>query len=143
MRFLRRPVPAWGSFIIWAGAIWLGSSLSIGPESPIFNILKVGIDKLAHFIEFGILSALAANALLSGQRFAADGESGRRVWQLAVVLTALWAVLDEIHQLWVPSRSTDPLDAVADILGGMVGAWLLLSFMRRERKIPEAVDGTT
>jgi VanZ family protein len=142
MNVLRRPVPAWGSVILWAGAIWFGSSLNIGPESP---LLKFGSDKLVHMIEFGILAALAANALLTRPRLSATTKGRKSVWWLAVAITAFWGVIDEIHQIWVPSRSSDPIDTVADILGGMVGAWLLLYLVRpdgrvTERESLEAVD---
>jgi len=138
MSILRRPVPAWGFVILWAGAIWFGSSLSIGSQSP---ILKFGPDKVGHFIEFGILAYLAANALLTLPRILAAERSRRTAWLLAVLIAALWGIIDEIHQLWVPARTSDPLDAVADILGGMVGAWLLLNRTGHGWRIPEAVDG--
>jgi VanZ family protein len=104
-------------------------------------LTKLGPDKLLHALEFGILAFLAANALLTLPRFA-GGETDRwKLWLLAVLLTALWGTLDEVHQLWVPMRSSDILDALADILGGMVGAWLLLYRVGPGRRITEAVDG--
>ncbi|MFC1595364.1 VanZ family protein [Gemmatimonadota bacterium] len=138
MSAFQRPALAWGSVILWAGAIWVGSSLSIGSESP---LVRFGPDKLGHFVEFGILALLAANALLTRPQFSATKTGRRNTWRFAVVIAALWGILDEIHQLWVPARSSDPFDAVADILGGMVGAWLLLHWIWPGNEPPEAVDG--
>ncbi len=137
MSVLQRPALAWGGVILWAGAIWFGSSLNIGSQSP---LMKFGPDKLGHFVEFSILAMLAANALMTRPRLSATEAGRRNAWRLAVIITALWGVLDEIHQLWVPARTSDPFDAVADILGGMVGAWLLLYWIRPGDTISIEVD---
>jgi VanZ family protein len=116
---------------LWAGAIWFGSNLSIGEESPINFI---GLDKLGHAIEFGILGLVAANALLTltGRNQSNRSSSSQResVWNGAVLIAALWGWLDEIHQFWVPGRNTDPSDLLADVIGAAIGAWVLLRWMR-------------
>lgn len=139
MSLLQRPAAAWGGVIVWAGAIWFGSSLQIGSDSP---LTRFGPDKAGHFIEFGILAMLAANALLT--RPPRSATTKRRkviVWSQAVAIIALWGVIDEIHQLGVPGRTSDPFDVVADILGGMVGAWLLLRMVGPDRDSPQTADG--
>lgn len=138
MSVLRRPAWAWGFVILWAGAIWIGSSLNIGEYSP---LTKFGPDKVGHFVEFGFLAFLAANALLTLPGIAAAERGRRNAWLLAVLIATLWGIVDEIHQIWVPTRNSDPFDALADLLGAMVGAWLLLYWIERDRNIPEAVDG--
>ncbi|MFC1499525.1 VanZ family protein [Candidatus Zixiibacteriota bacterium] len=137
MSMLQRPAPAWGGVILWASAIWIGSSLSIGSQSLLF---KFGPDKVGHFVEFGILGLFTANALLTRPQLSSGGAGRKNVWRVAVIITAFWGVLDEIHQLWVPGRTSDPLDAITDILGGMVGAWLLLTWIRPEDTISTEVD---
>ena len=137
MNALQRPVVAWGGVILWASAIWFGSSLNIGSQSP---LMKFGPDKLGHFVEFSILAILAANALLTRPGFSATAAGRRGAWRFAVIITAFWGVTDEIHQIFVPARTSDPFDAVADILGGMVGAWLLLNWIRPADPISIEVD---
>ena len=137
MSMFQRPVPAWGSVILWAGAIWFVSSIDIGEYSP---LTKYGPDKVGHFVEFGILALLAANALLTQPRFSATNAGRRNAWRSAVIIAAFWGVLDEIHQIWVPTRNSDPFDVVADILGAMVGAWLLLTWIRPGDTISIEVD---
>lgn len=136
MTFFRRPAVAWGLFLIWAGAIWYGSTLSLGAESP-FRIF--GVDKLGHAVEFGLLGVLVANALLTLPRFSVSDEGENRVLWSAVAIVGVWGLVDEIHQLWVPGRNTDPFDLVADVLGATIGAWMVL---RRFRPVDEEISET-
>ncbi len=122
MKLLRRPGFAWAMLVICAGAIWHDSTLSLGEESP-FRLF--GIDKLAHAGEYGILGFLAANALLSLSRGIRAGDA----WQGGILLAGLWGWIDEVHQYWVPGRTTDPVDLLADILGAAAGAWLCLRLL--------------
>ena len=58
---------------------------------------------------------------------------------ITIVLSSLYGVSDEIHQRFTPGRDSDPLDVVADTLGGTVGAmsWLGLERLRRRPVTPE------
>jgi VanZ family protein len=49
---------------------------------------------------------------------------GRREAVLAVLLGILYGASDEVHQLFVPNRSSDVVDLLADTLGVMAGAGL-------------------
>ena len=45
---------------------------------------------------------------------------------LTLLLTTLYGVTDEVHQMFVPGRSTDAYDVAADAAGavvGLVGCW--------------------
>lgn len=42
---------------------------------------------------------------------------------LAVIITLLYGISDEIHQSFVPNRTYDIHDIVADGIGGLAGAW--------------------
>ncbi len=131
MNILQRPAVAWGILILWAGGIWFGSNLSIGSESPIHFF---GLDKLGHAVEFGILGLVAANALFTllstGGSISGSKAERESVWNGAVLIAGLWGWIDEIHQFWVPGRSTDPTDLLADVIGAAVGAWILLRWLR-------------
>jgi len=131
--FFLRPGIAWGLYLGWAVAIWIGSSLQLGPESPLRLTFP---DKLVHAVEFGILGLLGANALLTRARLSATKKAGagragagnpaKSIWLQAVLLAGLWGAIDEVHQLFVPGRQSDPLDVVADLIGAACGAWLLI-----------------
>jgi VanZ family protein len=85
-------------------------------------------DKLLHAVLFSGLGACLAYGLfrISAAPFA------RRA-ALVLPLGAALGALDEIHQLFVPLRSADPFDALADALG--VGLGLILFRLAAEPRL--------
>ena len=68
-------------------------------------------DKLVHGVTFGILATFI---YLAWRRFG---------WALA--LASLYGVSDEVHQRFVPGRSADVTDWLADTLGALVALLLV------------------
>jgi len=85
-------------------------------------------DKLLHAAEYAVLGGLLAHAL----RFA--GVPPRRALIAAVLLASAFGATDEFHQSFVPGRSADVADWVADTLGAAIGASLVIAFLRRPRR---------
>lgn len=56
----------------------------------------------------------------------------RRVW-LAVLIAFLFGISDEVHQYFVPNRSADVMDVVADVVGATLGATAVAVLLRRLR----------
>lgn len=87
------------------------------------------IDKVAHLIEYGGLGTLLFWAHL------AEGASVHAARISAVVLASLFGMSDEVHQYFVPGRSSEVLDWVADTSGAFLAAWvwgaISASFARR------------
>lgn len=86
-------------------------------------------DKVLHTIEYGVLAALLFAALYKVQ--------GWKRLALAAFLSSLYGLGDEIHQSYVPGRTADPYDFIADCLGSGLGAGamaLLESFFLKETK---------
>jgi VanZ family protein len=73
----------------------------------------VNIDKVTHFAVFGLLATLVCRC----------GFPPPRAW-LAVVITSIYGMTDEWHQSFVPGRSVDIADWVADTLGAMLAVAL-------------------
>ncbi len=72
-----------------------------------------GADKVAHVLLFGVPVWLVGR--LTG-----------RIWLVAGIF-ALHAVVSELIQYWfLPHRSGDPLDLLADLLGIAAAVWLLV-----------------
>lgn len=93
---------------------WLLSLLSFGSFSMSPELLNVLIRKIAHFGEYAVLSLLYRRALcLSGTKHATLA---------AIVLSACYAVTDELHQGFVDGRSPQMLDVAIDTLGACAGA---------------------
>ena len=78
-------------------------------------------DGVAHALEYGVLAALLLRGL-AGARW--QGVTGGAAW-LAVLLAVLYGVTDEVHQAFVPERTTQVADLIADAVGAMVAAGLV------------------
>jgi VanZ family protein len=106
----------------WALVIFL---LSSQPGTDIPPLIS-GQDKLLHVLIFGIFGFLVLGSLPAAA-------SGYTTYQAAMALTVVtvYGVLDEIHQRYVPGRSADVFDVVADIAGGMLGIALLYLLINR------------
>jgi VanZ family protein len=111
------PLAAWGPALGWAALIFTFSSFP-GSAYPATDV--PGADKLVHLALYATLGALCARALLLR---APDAEPPRRRLLLlaAVAMATLYGVSDELHQLFVPARSADWHDAVADAAGAILG----------------------
>ena len=103
----------------------LSASPSISP--PPGFVLE---DKIYHFIEYGVFSLLLFLVFFtSGREYLR-----KHVFLLSTLVGMAYAVSDEIHQKFVPGRSSEFLDFVADSLGIVlvqIGIWL---YLRRRRK---------
>jgi VanZ family protein len=53
---------------------------------------------------------------------------------------AVWGMLDEMHQDWIPGRQMDTGDLVADIAGAAVGAVLGETIARRREEESPAIS---
>ena len=90
------------------------------------------VRKSAHFTAYLILGILALNALSS---------SGISKWKKEIIISllicVLYAVSDEIHQLFVPGRSGQPGDVLIDSLGAGVGIgiYILVRLFFKGKKI--------
>ncbi len=106
---------------LWAGVIYYLSSQP-GIDVP---ALFPGQDKLFHLVAFGLLGFLAMGAVKSGKE-------GYQVWQLWFVaaLVTGYGLLDETHQYFVPGRTTEFYDVIADAAGGLLGAGLMYYLTR-------------
>jgi len=88
-------------------------------------------DKGIHFAEYGTLAVLLAHAIRGTWR---DWRP-LATFMVASILTTLWGITDEIHQAFVPGRSSDVHDVMADALGAMMGAafYLVMRMQLRSR----------
>ena len=88
------------------------------------NLLSLIIRKLAHFTEYFILGLLTYNMIHSYNKKA----------YLSVIICVLYAISDEIHQMFVPGRSCQIMDMTIDTLGSLLGIYILL-FIKKKHKI--------
>lgn len=90
------------------------------------------VRKGAHFTEYAVLALLAARAFATSSQVPL-----RRHWFAASFgLVCLYALSDEFHQSFVPSRTGSIYDSFIDMSGGLT-ALLLLSVWRWRREKQE------
>jgi len=77
--------------------------------------------KIAHFTEYAILGFLAARAFRTSPRPAIS----QRWFLICVTLIVVYALLDEYHQSFVPSRTASIFDSLIDIAGGLTALILV------------------
>lgn len=105
---------AWTPALLYMALIWVLSSMHL--DLPVEEVpLR---DKGVHFVEYGLLGMLVSHAALRTW----PRHHASRTLALAIVITVAWGILDEIHQAFVPGRSAELLDLVADTLGAVAGA---------------------
>lgn len=117
---------AWTPAVAFMALIWMLSSFDLGAVR--LSAIPFG-DKGVHAIEYGLLGFLVAHA--ASRTWPHRGLM--RTMPFAVFVTVLFGLLDEIHQAFVPGRSSEVLDLVADFVGALSGA-LLSGVLRGARR---------
>jgi VanZ family protein len=124
-RFL--PLIIWMAFIAYASSDEFSAantSRIIGPlvlwlfpnfTSENLALVQLVTRKAAHFGEYAVLGFLAARAFRSSPR----PRLKRNWFVIALALIAVYALLDEYHQSFVPSRTASILDSLIDTIGGL------------------------
>ena len=111
----------WIPVALWAGVILIATSIPNVPGPP----APAGIDKFVHLAMYAVLGFLALRA-------GWDGTPRTLVVTLAAI--AVFAAVDEWHQTYIPSRSADLADWIADVSGAMLGMGSLAALKLRRVK---------
>ena len=114
------------------------SSLSTLPSPPgDFSFYDVHI---AAYAGLGAITARATLREAQGRLERSRGATGKGVrdvsWRAvlgAIVISSFYGVTDEYHQRFVPGRSFDVLDMLADAIGSVVGACAVGAWSRIRR----------
>ena len=99
----------WIPVLLWIGVILTATSLPNAPAAP-----AAGVDKLGHLAMYGVLGMLVLRA-------AWDGPPTPRSVVLMLAAIALFAAADEWHQQFIPGRSAEVADWLADVAGATLG----------------------
>ncbi len=116
MKKLHKFIIYWFPILIYCLLIYIQSShpsIQSQPDWPF-------IDKILHFAGYALLGALFLRAF----KTTPIKHNLKLVLILSVLLSALYGISDEIHQSFVPFRTADPMDVLADILGSIAGIYL-------------------
>lgn len=132
---------AWSSILLWMGVIFYLSHQPGGDSSnlsggildfidsfvPFFNLtehewIHTLLRKGAHIGAYFILGVLVMFGLHT------TPIAGKRQLFIAFLICVLYAISDEIHQLYIPGRSGQLSDVLIDSIGGAAGIafyWLM------------------
>ena len=112
----------------------LSSSTDPGP------IVPPGIsDKTLHAIGYGVLGLLLLRGLAQARLVGVTTGRGFA----AVLIAVLYGITDEIHQHFVPGRTSDALDVAADALGAAIAVAMAVGlgiYSKTGRKRPESFN---
>lgn len=127
----------WGPVVAYMAAIFYFSAQS-SPPTP------GGLpDTLAHAIEYFGLGVVVFRALAGG--LGAQVTAARAM--ATMVIAVAYAVSDEVHQLFVPDRTADAADLLADAAGASVAliacwAWNIIAPSKRRSRGPDKARAT-
>lgn len=112
------PLLRYLEILVWSGMIFYLSSLPGTPNSS--TDMETFLErKGAHIFEYIVLSVLCLRAF--SRSF---GVKGNRAVFFSVAFCFLFAVSDEIHQVFVFGRSGKSTDVMIDLAGIILGFWL-------------------
>ncbi len=118
--FLRYRFPA----ILWAVVIFIASSIS---HIKLPKIEFIAVDKVVHMGIFYVLAILLYRAFYTPET--KNIISMKRLVYSAL-LSMVYGVLDEVHQLFVQGRQCDIYDMIADSLGGLLAGLTIYIFLK-------------
>jgi hypothetical protein len=117
--------------ILVALLIFTGSSIP-GQSFPSWDIFK--FDKVIHFGLFFVFCFFTHRAVMFQDRFPF---LAKHHLAASILLTILYGVIDEGHQAFVPGRTPDVLDLLADSAGAGACAviiWLWLKYQPQAKQ---------
>jgi VanZ family protein len=141
---VQKIIKIWLPVLLWATVIFIFSSnpdpYKYLPEAwrsavPLPTLsdssLTEWIGQLMHFVEYAVLSLLLSRALYK------TSTASTKIPALVILISMLFALSDEIHQLFVPGRAFQGVDLLIDLLGVLCGVFLYSRLKiepRREKK---------
>ncbi|MDQ2921107.1 MAG: VanZ family protein [Acidobacteriota bacterium] len=111
--------------------LWLFPDLSESRLAAIHFLTR----KAGHITEYAILAFLARRAFVTSSKAFIH----RRWFELGLLLIVCYALLDEFHQSFVPSRTASIYDSAIDVVGGLT---VLLIFKLYDKRVRTWEGGT-
>lgn len=119
-----RIIVRWLVVVVYGGLIFCVSALS-APIGPGWEFrLPYGLDKVIHFLEYAVFCFLLCRAVDITRGGDFSRPIGKKALWVCFLLVVLFAVTDEVHQLYVPFRTCSGYDFLADAAGAAAVALL-------------------
>ena len=151
---LRNRVWRYGPLLLWMVLVWFVSTkqfsalntsqvlrpliLWIFPNLSEARVAAIhfAIRKAAHFSEYAVMGLLAARAFSTSAK-----EFLRQHWWLVSFITLVaYALLDELHQSFVPERTASIYDSAIDVIGGVTALFVYKLWRRRSIGVTERLQ---
>ena len=138
---------AWLPVIVWGMLMFVGSTDLLSGEqtsrlitpfllwlSPhmsyrTIEMVHILIRKMGHIIEYAVLAVLLWRAFRRGTQWHVNLSI---LFMIVSVACSLFAISDEWHQSFVPSRTPSGRDVLIDIGGALIGIGIYSAFTRRK-----------
>lgn len=91
------------------------------------ELLNLIIRKLAHYIGYLILGILVINMFIKNKI--------PQSYLISIIFCIIYAISDEIHQLFVPGRACQIKDILIDSIGSITGIYLYKLISKRKKSI--------
>lgn len=146
---LRNRVWRYGPLLLWMVLIWFASTRQFSALNtsqvlrplilwifPNLSESRVGaihfvIRKAGHFSEYAVMGLLAARAFsTSAKEFVQQNW-----WLVSFIMLFSYALLDELHQSFVPERTASIYDSAIDVIGGMTALFVYKLWRRRSARV--------
>ena len=115
------------------GIYWI--ILFTATSIPINQLPSIGLsDKINHFLAFFILAVLLFLTLKYQRK---SYYFFNRASLIAFSICLIYGVIDEVHQMWIPGRSSEVLDWLADGFGALAGVLVVSYLMNKLKYQPE------
>lgn len=101
------------------------SGMATAEQESIIESLQFIVRKTAHFTLYAILGGLAFLGVVTYKSITLKNR-----FFISAVICLLYAISDEIHQIFVPGRSGEVRDVCIDFAGSMLAIFILLLFTR-------------
>ena len=105
--------------------------MNFGDAEIVFHLLHTFVRKMAHFTLFFLLALSVANTI-----FQLYGIEKLKLLAYSLSFCLLYAITDEVHQIFVPGRAAMIRDIFIDLFGSLGGSGLFvgLRYLIKRRK---------
>lgn len=98
------------------------------------QVVTLVVRKAAHIFMYGVLGILLANLLNSYKL------SVKRVFGFGILIAAVYACFDEVHQYFVGGRSSSSRDVLIDVAGATIGICIYYGYLKVSNKYHKSLD---
>lgn len=148
---LRKRAWRYGPLLLWMVLIWFASTRQFSALNtsqilrpvilwifPNFSESQVAaihfvIRKVGHFSEYAVMGMLAARAFSSS----AKAFLQQHWWLVSSTTLLAYALLDELHQSFVPQRTASIYDSAIDVMGGLTALFVFKLWRRHSSGVSE------